>query len=64
VKNNNQMKTFISVLALAAIAAADNHEAAATEETAWVVNAACEDFAPTLVLKFANLIQSGELAPV
>jgi hypothetical protein len=37
------MKTFISVLALAAIAAADSHEAAetTTEETAWVQNEAC-----------------------
>jgi hypothetical protein len=62
VKNNNQMKTFISVLALAAIAAADNHEAAA-EETAWVLNAACGPFEATLLIKFANAIQSG-LEPV
>ena len=64
------MKTFISVLALAAIAAADNHEAAAaaettTEETAWKKDKACEAFGPTLVLKFARAIQDGNgLAPV
>ena len=57
------MKTFISVLALAAIAAADNHEAAA-EETAWVLNAACEPYAATLLIKFANAMQTGGLEPV
>jgi len=64
VKNNNQMKTFISVLALAAIAAADSHEAAVAEP-AWVKNAACDAFGGKLLIAFANAIQSDTgLAPV